>query len=92
MACECILLKPALRFLEEQVKPSERKQILEIIESICGDPFVNGKTKFLFPAPPAVFNICKVEGWWVIYYRPRPCMIHIVNVGSVPERPDIRRP
>lgn len=92
MACECILLKPTLRFLEEKAKPAERKRILEIIESICYDPYVDGKTRFYFLAPPAVFNICKVEEWWIIYYRPKPSIIHIVNVGRVPERPDIRRP
>lgn len=92
MAYECILLKTALRFIDEQVTPDERKQILEILDTISDDPSVDSKTKFYFLAPPVVLNICKREGWWIIYYRPKPSIIHVINIGRVTERPDIRRP
>ena len=91
MAYECILLKPALRFLDKEAKPEERKPILEIIESICSDPHIDGKTKFYFPALPVVLTLCKLEEWWIIYYRADPTTIHIVNIGRVPERPHIHR-
>ncbi len=51
MAYKCILLKTALKFLDEQVTPDERKNILEILERICNDPLVDGITKFYFLAP-----------------------------------------
>ena len=91
MAYECILLKTALRFIDEQVSSDERKQIFEILEDISNDPQVDGKAKFYFLAPPAVFSICKSGDWWIIYYRPKPSVIHIINIGRVSELPDIRR-
>ncbi|KPK21409.1 MAG: hypothetical protein AMJ70_07120 [Dehalococcoidia bacterium SG8_51_3] len=91
MAYECILLKTALSFIDEQVTPDERKQILEILEGISNDPQVDGKTKFYFLVPPAVFTICRSGDWWIIYYRPKPSVIHIINLGRVSELPNIRR-
>jgi len=91
MAYECTLLKPALRFLDETASPDERKRILEIVETISDDPYIDGETKFVFSAAPVVFYICRVEEWWVIYTRPYPSIIRIVNVGRISELPDIRR-
>lgn len=91
MAYECIILKPALSFLEEQASDEERREILEAIDSICEDPYVDGIRKFYFPAPPAVFTICKDRGWWIIYYSPREDVLHVINIGRAVERPDIRR-
>lgn len=91
MAYECILLKTALKFLDEQVTPEERKHIVEILEIIRNEPLVDGVTKFYFPAPPAVFTIYKEAEWWIIYYSPRESVLHIVNIGRVVEHTDIRR-
>ena len=72
--------------------PDNKQKIRELFNELSTNPFVDMKTKFYFPARPVMFTICKVEGWWIIYYRPQPSMIHIVNVGRVSERPGIRRP
>ena len=91
MAYECILLKTALKFLDEQVTVGERKHIIEILEKISNDPLVDGVTKFYFLAPPAVFTICKGTEWWILYYSPRESVLHIINIGRVIEHPGIRR-
>ena len=90
MAADCILLKPALKFLEGQDQ-EDRRQICHVLDSICDDPTVDCINKFYFPAPPAIFRICKNAVWWVLYYTQSDNSIRIVNVGRVPERPDIRR-
>ena len=92
MVYECVVLKPALRFLEEQVDDREREQIIGIIEDISCDPFIDVETKFYFPAPPVFLNICEEAGWWIIYYIHGKSEIRIVNIGRAAERRDIRRP
>lgn len=90
MAYECILLKTALKFLDEQVTSGERKYLVEILERIRNDPLVDGVTKFYFQAPPAVFTIYKEAAWWIVYYSPRENVINIINIGRITETPNIR--
>ena len=91
MAYDCILLKPSLKFLDQQASSHERQQILNIVESICADPHVDGITKFYFEAPPLVLRIYKQAEWWIVYYSPRKSVLHIVNIGRATEHPSIRR-
>ncbi len=91
MVYECILLKTALKFLDEQVTLEERKHLVEVLERIRNEPLVDGVTKFYFQAPPAVFTIYKEVKWWIVYYSPRENVIHIINIGRITETPGIHR-
>ncbi len=95
MAYQCKLLKPALRFLDEQANSSERQQIVEIIDKICADPqatYPDGTTKFYFPALPAILTIYKEDDWWIIYHKATEFLLHIIHIGRISEKPHIRHP
>ncbi len=91
MAYECILLRTALKFLDEQVTADERKHLVEILEKIRNAPLVDSINKFYYLAAPAVFTIYKEPKWWIIYYSPRDEVLHIINIGRITEPTDIRR-
>jgi hypothetical protein len=93
MAYECILLKPALEFIDTQVSSSERKQIFGIIENICADSqafYADGEKKFYFPALPVILMIWIETDWWVIYHKASETVLHVVHIGKNSEQPHIR--
>ena len=93
MVYDCILLKAALKFLDEQTNSSERQQIISIIDKICADPqafYADGETKFYFPALPLVLTIYIEDAWWVIYHKASEAVLHIVHIGRNAEQPHIR--
>jgi hypothetical protein len=91
MAYDCILLKTAQKFLDEDVTPGERKHLVEVLEQICNDPVVDGITKFYFPVPPVVVTLYREPEWWIVYYSPRDNVLHIINIGRVTEPVNVRR-
>ncbi len=93
MAYQCKLLKPALKFLDKQANSSERQQIIETIDEICADPqatYPDGKTKFYFPALPAILTIYIKADWWIIYHKATESLLHIIHIGRKSEKPHIR--
>lgn len=83
-------LKLADEFLKHTA-PDNKQKIQKILNELSEDPFVDMKTKFYFPAPPAMFTIYRAEGFWIVYYLEESSKIlKVINIGHAKERPTIR--
>jgi hypothetical protein len=90
MAYQIITLKLAAAFLE-QAEPNVQEKIRALLNKLSNDPFVDMKTKFLFPALPVMLTICHAEGFWIVYYLEQSSgSLKIVNIGLAKQKPSIR--
>jgi hypothetical protein len=90
MAYNINLLKLADEFLKHAT-PEDKQKIQKTLNELSKAPFVDMKTKFYFPAPPAMFTICYTEGFWIVYYlEETSSTLKIINIGYAKKRPAIR--
>jgi len=90
MAYQIVPLKLAALFLE-QAEPGVQQKIQGLLNELSSNPFVDMKTKFLFPAPPVILTICRAEGFWIVYYlETSSSSLKIINIGYAKQKPTIR--
>ena len=68
------LLRPAIRFLEEQ-GPTDQDEIRRLLDIIAVDPYHDGVHKFAFPIPPVTVSLYHTTRFKIVY--------HIVDNTSV---------
>jgi len=90
MAYEIVPLRLAEVFLQKAPVDVQQK-IQQLFNELSGNPFVDMKTKFYFPAPPVMFTICRAEGFWIVYYlEESSSSLKVVNIGYAKKKPTIR--
>jgi len=90
MAYKIVPLRPAEVFLQKATVDA-RQKIQQLLNELSGNPFVDMKAKFYFPAPPVMLTICRAEGFWVVYYlEESSSSLKVFNVGYAKEKPVIR--
>lgn len=72
----------AEEFLDQQSEGT-RERLLTIIEALSDDPFVDGETKFVFPAPPVMLRVWYNATNWVVYHLDSNDIVHIYNIGRM---------
>jgi len=90
MAYKITTLKLADGFLQ-QATPNVQRKVQQLLNEVSKEPFVDMKTKFYFPASPAMFTICHAEGLWIVYHlEESSSSLKVINIGYAKQRPTIR--
>lgn len=71
----------AEKFLDRCDNPS-RIRLLDACDRIGMDPYIDGVSKFAWPASPAVFRLWSDGEYWIIYRNEPPNTVHIYNMGK----------
>ena len=87
---ELSLLAPAILFLES-LELHEKRQLARLLELIRLDPYIDGRSKFLFPVPPVTVSLYSDERFWIVYHLVDNTRISVWNIGYAKEPPAPRR-
>ena len=80
----------AERFLDA-CENTLRARLLDVCDGLGADPFVDGQSKFVWLAPPAVFRLWSDSEYWVIYRLDDSDTVHVYNIGKEGrDEPDFR--
>lgn len=74
-----------------QANESLRSQIEAMLTNIARDPTVDLKTKFWFPAPPAMFTLYREDDLWAIYHCDTCSSVaRVFGIGLIGTQPSFR--
>ena len=82
----------AERFLDN-CSQAERTDVIVAAERLGLDPYIDGETKFVFPAPPVMLRMYVDGTYWIVYHYDNANQVHIYNVGRAgTDTPSFRCP
>lgn len=83
----------AERFLDS-CSEEDRKELIGAAERLGLDPYVDGESKFVFPAPPVMFRVFYSSTHWIVYHLHESAeRVQIFNMGRRGvDRPNFRCP
>ena len=66
---------------------ADRREIERIVRNLCVDPFVNNKTVFWLPYPPAILNVYRDSRYWIAFHLPENGRLSVLNIGHASSPP-----
>lgn len=80
---------PAEKFIADNI--ALKTEIESALDEVAQNPYVDGKTKFIYPCPPLVATLYKKNSLWILYRPDNTCsQIDVWSIGKQGDKVSFR--